>query len=372
MFLESVRKRRLFEPQIEPINIKKQYKFEVEYEPYIKDKVKHCFPVPQDSGQESLEIAIRKEKVLEPEWHPKWKLKRVICGHTGWVRCVSVDVGNEWFATGAGDRLIKVWDLASGELKLTLTGHICCVRGLEVSKNHPYLFSAGEDKMIKCWDLECNKVIRHYHGHISGIYSLRLHPTLDVLCTGGRDSTVRVWDMRTKTQIHVLTGHNSTVGSILTQQDEYQVISGSFDSTIRLWDLRQGKSKQTLTHHKKSVRALESGLGKTFVSGSPGSIKKWEFETEYPNSRFVHNFESNSIVNCLGYSDVLVSGSDNGDLCFYDYNGQMFQKINSPVQPGSLDSEAGIFALSFDQTGSRLITCEADKTIKIYHPFIEK
>ena len=36
------------------------------------------------------------------------------------------------------------------------------------------------------------------------------------------------------------------------------------------------------------------------------------------------------------------------------------------VQPGSLDSEAGIFASTFDLTGTRLITCEADKTIKIW------
>jgi hypothetical protein len=26
----------------------------------------------------------------------------------------------------------------------------------------------------------------------------------------------------------------------------------------------------------------------------------------------------------------------------------------------------GIYAMTFDQSGSRLITCEADKTIKIY------
>jgi pleiotropic regulator 1 len=36
------------------------------------------------------------------------------------------------------------------------------------------------------------------------------------------------------------------------------------------------------------------------------------------------------------------------------------------VQPGSLDSEAGIYAMTFDQTGTRLITCEADKTIKVW------
>jgi len=40
--------------------------------------------------------------------------------------------------------------------------------------------------------------------------------------------------------------------------------------------------------------------------------------------------------------------------------------FQAPVQPGSMDSESGIFAMAFDQSGSRLITTEADKTIKIY------
>jgi WD40 repeat protein len=36
------------------------------------------------------------------------KLKTVISGHLGWVRSVAVEPGNQWFATGAGDRVIKV------------------------------------------------------------------------------------------------------------------------------------------------------------------------------------------------------------------------------------------------------------------------
>lgn len=75
------------------------------------------------------------------------KLTRVISGHLGWIRSVAVEPGNQWFATGAGDRVIKIWDLASGELKLSLTGHISTVRGLAVSPRHPYLFSCGEDKV---------------------------------------------------------------------------------------------------------------------------------------------------------------------------------------------------------------------------------
>lgn len=36
----------------------------------------------------------------KPKWHAPWKLFRVISGHLGWVRCVAVEPGNEWFATG--------------------------------------------------------------------------------------------------------------------------------------------------------------------------------------------------------------------------------------------------------------------------------
>ncbi len=41
---------------------------------------------------------------------------------------MAFDPSNEWFVTGSGDRTIKFWDTASGQLKLTLTGHIEQVR----------------------------------------------------------------------------------------------------------------------------------------------------------------------------------------------------------------------------------------------------
>mmetsp|Transcript_23147 Transcript_23147/g.39567 ORF Transcript_23147/g.39567 Transcript_23147/m.39567 type:complete len:85 (+) Transcript_23147:1193-1447(+) len=52
---------------------------------------------------------------------------------------------------------------------------------------------------------------------------------------------------------------------------------------------------------------------------------------------------------------------------FWDYSsGYAFQRATTVAQPGSLDAENGIFAAEFDLTGTRLITCEADKTVKIW------
>lgn len=319
------------------------------------------------SKSEALSSRRQPKKVPVPEWHAPWKLMRVISGHTGWVRCIDVEPANEWFVTGAADRTIKLWDLASGTLKLTFTGHIHAVRGVAVSPRHPYMFSCGEDKTVRCWDLEYNKVIRKYHGHLSGVYDLSLHPTLDVLMTGGRDATCRVWDIRTKQEVHSLTGHEQTVCSVNSQTADPQVITGSMDNSIKLWDLAAGKCMTTLTHHKKSVRSTVLHPTEfAFVSGAGDNLKKWAF----PHGQFIHNFSGhNTIINALALNEdnVLVSGGDDGTMRFWDYQtGYAFQDEKTRVQPGSLDSEAGIFALKFDNTGARLISGEADKTIKVW------
>ena len=64
-------------------------------------------------------------------------------------------------------------------------------------------------------------------------------------------------------------------------------------------------------------------------------------------------------MNAIALNDdnVLVSGGNAGDLCFWDWSsGKLFDRIPSIVQPGSLACEAGIFGMTFDRSGLRLIT----------------
>ncbi|KAK1867508.1 hypothetical protein I4F81_010015 [Pyropia yezoensis] len=310
-----------------------------------------------------------------PVWRPPWRVYRVLAGHLGWVRALAVEPGNEWFVSGSADRTIKVWDTASGRLKLTLTGHIGVVRGLAVSARHPYMFSAGDDKQVKCWDLETNQVVRHYHGHLSGVYTLGLHPTLDVLVTGGRDSTVRVWDMRTKAQVHALGSHTDVVNSVAVAADDPQIMSGSADGTVRLWDLAAGRCYATLTHHKKGVRAVvRHPRRRAAATASADAIKTWSL----PRGGFARNLRVEEpgrppndgvLINALAANEdgLLVSGGDAGGVTFWDWDAAAaFQAVQTVAQPGSLAVEAGVFATAFDVSGSRLLTGEADKTIKMW------
>lgn len=305
--------------------------------------------------------------VQPPKWHPPWKLMRVILGHTGWVRSIAMDPENQWFATGSTDCTIKLWDLASGTLKLTLTGHIMSVRGLVVSPRHPYLFSCSEDKTIRCWDLERNKMVRDYYGHLSSVYSVDMHPTLDILASGGKDSVVRVWDVRTRVPVHVIPGHKSSITNVKCRDSDPQIVSTSLDGTIRTYDLVAGKTMSTLTHHKKGVRGLTFHKEEnSFATGSTDNIKQWKL----PDCEFIQNFspQHNAMVNTLSNNGtVLFSGADNGSMAFFDWeSGHKFQETYTKAVPGSLESERGIFASSFDLSGLRLITCEGDKSIKVW------
>jgi len=54
-------------------------------------------------------------------------------------------------ASGAGDRTIKLWDPASGQLQATLEGHSGSVRALAVLPGGR-LASGADDRTIKLWD----------------------------------------------------------------------------------------------------------------------------------------------------------------------------------------------------------------------------
>ncbi|KAK7207225.1 nuclear migration protein-like protein nudF [Myxozyma melibiosi] len=74
----------------------------------------------------------------------------------------------EYYATGARDKLIKLWD-SRGNLIHTFEGHENWVRAIVFHPGGRYLLSAGDDKSIRCWDLtqggKCVRTIDNAHDH---------------------------------------------------------------------------------------------------------------------------------------------------------------------------------------------------------------
>lgn len=309
-----------------------------------------------------------------------WKPHKILAGaHQGWVRSVVVDPGtNEWFVLGLTDAQIKLWDLASGDVRAVISGHIMAVRSLVLSKRYPYLFSGSEDKTLRCWDLEKTNSssgcqIRDYHGHVGGIYALALHPELDVLFSSGRDSAIRVWDIRSRVQVMALTGHSGDVTSLISQTGDPQICLAGMDGTVRLWDLRNQKCALVTTQHTKGIRLLvKHPYELTMASAdATGTINQWLL----PGGQLLNSLRTppnrdydSNIINSLAINpktNELFAGFADGRMNFYDYvSGDLTQQTKTKAAEGLPMST--IYASAFDLLGSRLITCENDKSIKIW------
>ena len=129
-----------------------------------------------------------------------------------------------------------------------------------------------------------------------------------------------------------LKAHDNWVTCLATTVEQSDVLlSGSRDKSIIVWSLDGGENYGT---PRKSLRG---------------------------HSHYVQD------VTISSDGQFALSGSWDGSLRLWDYRtGYNFQRLETVAQPGSLACEAGIYDCAFDRSGTRLITCEADKTIKMW------
>ena len=80
-------------------------------------------------------------------------LEQTLQGHEDSVESVAISADSETLVSGSIDRIIKVWNLNTGELEQTLQGHEDSVFSVAISADGRTLFSGSGDETIKVWNL---------------------------------------------------------------------------------------------------------------------------------------------------------------------------------------------------------------------------
>ncbi|RKO86647.1 WD40-repeat-containing domain protein, partial [Blyttiomyces helicus] len=170
-----------------------------------------------------------------------------------YIRSVCFDPTARQLATGAEDRVIRVWDIARRKVKWTLKGHDQDIYSLDWSKDGRVIVSGSGDKTVKVWDVETGECIRTISNpedvgpgmKEAGVTSVAVSPTYSrCIATGSLDEMVRVWDIRTGQLLERFEGHRNSVYSVAFSPDGRSIVSGSLDKTLKIWDL----SFPTLTY----------------------------------------------------------------------------------------------------------------------------
>ncbi|HIK56035.1 MAG TPA: hypothetical protein IGS37_12830 [Synechococcales cyanobacterium M55_K2018_004] len=80
-----------------------------------------------------------------------WHCQHILGGHRSWVRAVAVSADGQIIASGSGDRTVKLWSLATGELLHTLSGHTSWVRAIAFAPGSDTLVSGSWDGTVRVW-----------------------------------------------------------------------------------------------------------------------------------------------------------------------------------------------------------------------------
>ncbi|KAK4215389.1 transcriptional repressor tup1 [Rhypophila decipiens] len=207
--------------------------------------------------------------------------------HESVVCCVRFSSDGKYVATGC-NRSAQIYDVETGEKvcvlqddSIDMTGDLY-IRSVCFSPDGQYLATGAEDKMIRVWDIATRTIRNTFSGHEQDIYSLDFSRDGRTIASGSGDRTVRLWDIETSQLLSTLSIEDG-VTTVAISPDTKYVAAGSLDKSVRVWDIR-GFLLERLEGpdgHKDSVYSVAfSPNGRDLVSGSlDKTIKMWELST---------------------------------------------------------------------------------------------
>jgi WD40 repeat protein len=166
----------------------------------------------------------------------------------GGAKCMALAPDGKLLATGGMDKLIRLWDVAAAKEVRQLVGQEGSIWGLAFSPDSrkiaavtatgKFNFTAnGTDRIVRIWDVATGRVVRTLTGPAAGSWSVAWSPDGRVLVTGGEDGEIRLWEVMTGQERARLAGHEGPVSALAFTADGTRLISGGSDTTALVWDL---------------------------------------------------------------------------------------------------------------------------------------
>ena len=166
-------------------------------------------------------------------------------GHTQEVQTVAFSHDGRKLVS-AGDLTARIWDVETGKEEQVLRGHQW---GVSCAVFHPdgkTVATGGLDRVIKTWDVASGQTILSMEPLEEGfsVYCLAYRPDGKTIVCGCGNSDlenaqqITLWDSQTGREVFWLDAHDDNVNCVSFSPDGNRLATGSKDRSIVVWDAR--------------------------------------------------------------------------------------------------------------------------------------
>jgi WD40 repeat protein len=178
-------------------------------------------------------------------------------------------------ATTSEDGLVRLWDLAGGDLVRVFEGHRDTVMSVSFSRDGERIVTASLDGTAKIWAVASGHLLSNI-GHEGAVWRAEFDPEGAHVATAGLDRSAKLWSARTTRFAGVIEAARAPVFAATFSPDGRTLVTSSAARVNRLLDAQSGAELAALpVRSGMSLAAFHPGGGPLAVPDGP-VVRLWD------------------------------------------------------------------------------------------------
>lgn len=184
---------------------------------------------------------------------------------------------------------VRVFSIDDGKIRNSWRAHEDTIFDMDLSHDGKQLVTASGDKLIKVWDLATKKEIARLEGHTAQVLAVAFNTNATQVASGGADKLLKVWDIETRHTTSSLGRHASAITALAWPGDGKVIVAatdGGVAFTYKNVKAHTGKETSESGDERKLGEAGEAVLcvaattdaKRVFAGTHDGVVQVWNSE----------------------------------------------------------------------------------------------